>query len=47
MHISQPEITAGVTVGQFLVIQPHCVEHRSVQIMQVDFAFDGFVAGRP
>ena len=40
MHIRQPEIAAGVTVREFLVIEPEEVKQRRVQIMHVDLVLD-------
>ena len=34
-HVCQPEVPAGVAVGQARVIQPHQVEQRRVQVVHV------------
>ena len=46
MHVGQTEISAGVAVGQFGVVEAQQVQHCGVQIVQVDFVFDGVVVGR-
>ena len=33
MHIREPEITSGVTIGQRLVIDPQQMQNRGMQIM--------------
>ncbi len=44
MHVSEPEIAALEFVGQPLVIDPHQMEHRAVQIMHGADVIDGVVA---
>ncbi len=39
-HISQPERAAVVLEGKPLVIEAHEVEHRGVQVVDVDLALD-------
>ena len=40
-HIRQPEITAGISVGQFLVIQSQLIQDRRMKIVHVDFILHG------
>ena len=42
IHIGQPEIAAGVAVGELLVIQAKQGENRGVQIVNVHRIVDGF-----
>ena len=44
MHVGQTKIAAGIAVGQLQVIEAQQVQHRGVQVVQVDFVFDGVVA---
>ena len=44
MHVGQTEVTTGVAVRQALVIEPQELEHRGVQVMDVDLVFDGLKA---
>src|SRR6266511_2878585 len=44
MHVGQPEVTAVVTVSQFLVVDAQQVENRRVQVVHVDFVGGGLVA---
>ena len=44
LHVRQPEVAAGVAVGQLLVVQPEQVQHRGVQVVDVDLVLDGVVA---
>ena len=44
VDIGQTEISAGVSVGELFVIKAEQLEHRSVQIVDVNFIFDGFEA---
>ena len=44
VNIGQTEIPAGVSVGKLFVIKAEQLEHRSVQIVDVNFIFDGFEA---
>ena len=37
MHICQTEIAAAVAEGQLLMIQPHQMQNRGMQIVNVDF----------
>src|SRR5688572_14933920 len=41
MHVGQAEVAAGIAVGEPLVIEAQQVEHRGVQIMDVDAVFHG------
>ena len=41
VHIGQPEIAAGVAVGQLLVIDAQDVQQRGVQVVDGDAVFDG------
>src|SRR5947207_15404396 len=43
-HIRQPEIAPGVTVGEFLMIKAEQVQHRGVQIVDVNRILDGAIA---
>ncbi len=48
MYVGQTEIAAGVAVGQLHVIEAQQVQHcgvQVVQVVQVDFVFDGVVVG--
>ena len=40
-HIGQPEVTAGITVGEAFVIDAQQVQNRGVQIVDVDSIMDG------
>ena len=44
MHVGQAEVAAGVAVGQLGVIEAQQVQHGGVQVVEVDFVFDGVVA---
>ena len=49
MDIGEAEVTAAVSVGEFLVIEAEKVEHRRVEVVNVDLVFDGLkseVVGR-
>ena len=35
-HVRQPEVAAGVAVGQLLVVRPHQVKDGRVEIVDVD-----------
>ena len=41
MHIRQPEITPGVTIGQLLVIESEERENRRMQIVNMDWFVHG------
>ena len=43
-HIGQAERAAVVLEGEAFVIETHQVEHRGVQVVDVDLAFDAVVA---
>jgi len=54
VHIGQPEIAAGVAVGELLVVEPEQVQDRRVQVVDVDRVLDrlepelvGRANGRP
>lgn len=50
VHVSQPEITTLKAIGQSFVVDPHQVQDRCLEIMDVDRIFDRLVAefvGRP
>lgn len=38
-HIRESEVTAGVAVGETLVVEAEDVQNRGVQVVDVDFAF--------
>jgi hypothetical protein len=42
MHIREAEIATAVAIRQLLVIQPHEVQHRGVQVVHVDGFLDRF-----
>ncbi len=44
MHIGKPEIAAGVAVGEAFVVKAEEMEHGGVQVVDVDFVLNGFVA---
>ena len=44
IHVRQPEIAAGVAVGQPGVIQAQQVQDRRVQVVDVDLVFDRVIA---
>ena len=44
MHIGQTVIAAAVAVGKAFVVQSQKVQHRRVQVMDVDAVFDGVPA---
>ena len=50
MHVGEPEIAAGVTVGQLLVVKAHEVEHRGVEVMdtrRVLYSLEAEIIGGP
>lgn len=50
MNVGEAEVAASVTEGEPLVIEAKQVEERGVEIVNVDFVFDGLKAefvGRP
>ena len=44
MHVRQAEVAAAVTVGEAGVVEAEEVEEGGVEVMDVDFVFDRFVA---
>ena len=44
MHIGQTKIPAVITIGQLLMIQPHLMQQRGMQIMHVHLILHGIVA---
>ena len=40
MHVGQAEVAAGVPIRQALVIEPEELEHRGMQVMDMNFAFN-------
>src|SRR5262245_1049045 len=44
VHVGEPEVAARVAVGQLLVIEPHEMQDRGVEVVDVDFLF---AHGRP
>lgn len=43
VNVGQTEVAAAEAVDEFLVIQAEQVQHGGVQIVEMDFACDGFV----
>ncbi len=43
MYIRQPEVASGVAVGETFVVESEQVQHRRVQVMDVDFVLHCFV----
>ena len=43
LDIGKPEVTAAVAIGKPLMVESQLVEHRRVQIVDVDRLFLGFV----
>src|SRR6478735_893238 len=41
VHVRQPEIAAGVAVGEFFVVEAEEVEDRGVEVVDVDPVVDG------
>jgi hypothetical protein len=41
-HVGQSEISTGIPIGQFFVVETEQVQHGGVQVVAVDFAVDGF-----
>ena len=41
MNVGQPEVAAGVAVGELLVVEAEQVQNRRVQVVNVDFVLDG------
>jgi hypothetical protein len=41
MHIGQAIIATAEVIGQLLMIEAEQMEHRSVKVMDMDFAIDG------
>ena len=44
VNIGQTKVASGVPIRQFRVVQTEQVQHRGVQIMDVDSPLDGAVA---
>ena len=44
MHIGQPEVTPGISIGKSLVVQTQLVQNCGVQVVEVDFVLDGIIA---
>ena len=40
MHVGQPEVAAGVAVGELLVVEAEEVQDRGVQVVDVDLLLD-------
>ena len=40
VHVGQAEVAAGVAVGQLLVVEAEQVQHRRVQVVDVDLVLD-------
>ena len=43
VDVSQPEVATSIAMRQSFVVQPHQVQNRRVQVVQVDATFDGTV----
>src|SRR5262245_13718989 len=41
VHIRQPEIAAGVTIGEAFVVEAEQVQNRGVQVVDVDLVVNG------
>ena len=44
VHVGEAEVSAGVAIGELLVIEAQEVKHRGVQVVDVDFLLDGLEA---
>ena len=44
MHVGQPHVAAAEAVGQPLVVDAEQVQHRGVQVVDLDLVLDGVVA---
>ena len=44
VDVGQAEVSTGVAIGQFRVVEAQKMKHRGVQVMQVNLVFDGIVA---
>ena len=44
MHVGQPHVAAAEAEGQALVVDAEQVQHRGVQVVNLDLVLDGFVA---
>src|SRR5687767_3237538 len=44
LHIRKAEVAASVAISQALVVEAQQVQDRSVEVVHVNFVFDGFVA---
>src|SRR3954468_3153527 len=42
-HIGQPVLAAAIAIGELFVIEPELMEHRRVEVVDVDLALDGFI----
>src|SRR5271166_5926600 len=40
VHVGQAKVAAGVSISQALMIEPEELEHRGVQVVDMNFAFD-------
>ncbi len=44
VHVGQPHVAAAEAVGQSLVVDAQQMQHRRVQVVDLDLVFDGVVA---
>ena len=44
VHVGQPHVAAAEAVGQPLVVDAQQMQHRGVQVVDLDLVFDGVVA---
>src|SRR5262245_18731019 len=44
MHVGQPEVATGMTIGERLVVETQEVENRGMQVVDVDLVLNGLEA---